>query len=209
MKDEIQSYHWRNQQVSIFTAVCYRGDETVSFAVVSDDTKHDSTHALLAMKRIIEALEENAKPVEKLTIISDGAASQFKNRYQLHELKNSTINKKWLYSVTGHGKDACDGVGGIIKHLASLHNLKSDHIDCINDAMSFVHHVKKYTTAINLLLLSKEDLAAFRETKTKEWKNVKAVKGIQKCHVWNVEVSEQLENQCYISRTAKHPGVKV
>lgn len=57
-KNEIQSAYWKTKQVSIFTAVCYCGNFRKSFAVVSDDTNHDSSHALLAMNRIHETLKK-------------------------------------------------------------------------------------------------------------------------------------------------------
>ena len=41
----VQGNHWVNDQISIFTAVSYQGDSTQSFAVISDDRKHDSAYA--------------------------------------------------------------------------------------------------------------------------------------------------------------------
>ena len=46
----VQGNHWVNHQISIFTSVSYQGDSTQSFAVISDDQKHDSAYALLAVK---------------------------------------------------------------------------------------------------------------------------------------------------------------
>ena len=56
--------------------------------------------------------------IKKITILSDGAASHFKNRFQLDELKRAPYDIKWLFSATGHGKGVVDGVDGLIKHYA-------------------------------------------------------------------------------------------
>ena len=78
----VQGNHWVKDQISIFTAVCYQGDSTQNFAIISDDRKHDSTYALLAVKTIITYLKANyCDSIKKITIVSDGAASHFKNRF--------------------------------------------------------------------------------------------------------------------------------
>ena len=93
------------------TAVSYQGDSTQNFAVISDDRIHDSAYALLAVQTIIKFLKGNCcDSIKQITIVSDGAASHFKNRFQLVELKRAPYDIKWLFSATGHGKGAVDGV---------------------------------------------------------------------------------------------------
>lgn len=212
MKDEIQSYHWKNEQVTIFTAVCYCGEDTFSFAMVSDDRSHDKAHALFAMNQIIKNVEGRyeSRKIDKITIISDGAAGQFKNRYQINELRNMSKKEvKWIYSATGHGKGACDGVGGLVKHYATTHNLSGDHVHCIKNASDFAVQVKKYTSAINIILLSAKNLCEFREKKEKEWGTVKEIRGIQKCHVWKAIRGSDGCVDVFMQRTSNHPWIKV
>lgn len=144
-KNEIQSAYWKTNQVSIFTAVWYCGDETKSFSVVSDDTTHDTAHAISAMNCIVKHLEESPKfqEIKQITIVSDGASAHFKNRYQFHEFRKSSINEKWLFSATGHGKGACDGIGGLVKHFATDHNLTKSQLESIDDTATSVSEVKK------------------------------------------------------------------
>ena len=98
----------------------YQGDSTQSFAVISDDRKHDSVYALLAIENIIIYLKDNCRDsINKITIVSDGAASHFKNVFQLYEFKRAPFDIKWLFSATGHGKGAVDGVDELIKHYAT------------------------------------------------------------------------------------------
>ena len=76
--DEIQSYHWCNVQISLFTCVTYFGSKTQSFVVT-----HDSAHALCALHMISNEIEsQNPFKFETTVYISDGAAGHFKNRYQ-------------------------------------------------------------------------------------------------------------------------------
>ena len=52
---------------------------------MSDDRKHDSAFALAAMKLITnECMKLTADGKNDITIISDGAASHFKNRFQFY-----------------------------------------------------------------------------------------------------------------------------
>lgn len=105
MNNEIQSCYWKSVQISIFTAVCYCGNEPQSFALVSDDTKHDSAHALFAINHIIQSFKNSRiESIQEITLITDGAPSHFKNRYQFHEFSKLEVNKKLIFSATGHGK---------------------------------------------------------------------------------------------------------
>lgn len=185
IKHAVQSNHWLNKSVSIFTAVCQIGDQKKSFAIVSDDGKHDTAHALLATEKVIENMIKisNCDPTD-ITKISDGAASHFKNRFNLYEMKNSKTNNKRLYSGTGHGKGPIDAIGGLVKHYATNHNLLKPHSESIQNAAEFAKIVPNYTTAISIIHLPKEEVESFREKKLEEWKKVKEQPGIQKTHVW-------------------------
>lgn len=185
MKDAIQSYHWTNTQISIFTAVCYIGDLTKSFAIISDDRKHDSAHALFAMNCISKEMAKFCtNKIDKTTIITDGAAGHFKNRFQLYELGTRFKEMKWIFSATGHGKGACDGVGGLVKHYATIHNLSTSQVECIKNAEEFVKYVKLHTKNIQVIYVKSDDIQEFRTQKTEEWTDVTKVPGIRETHVW-------------------------
>lgn len=209
--NEIQSAYWKTKQISIFTVVCYNNGKPQSFAVVADDTKHDSVHAMLALNMIQENCKEQLEleEIEETTILSDGAAAHFKNRFQFFEFSESNINKQWIFSATGHGKGACDGIGGIVKHFASTHNLQKSHLQVIDSAESFVREVQNYTPSIKLLLISSRELEKFRKGKIRQWKSVEKIAGIQKCHVWKIQHNENGDMVSYMARTAKHDLVEI
>lgn len=62
----------------------------------------------------------------QLIIFSDSPSSQYRNRFTIFLLtklceKHSIINFEWLYSESGHGKGAPDGVGAALKRTADAH----------------------------------------------------------------------------------------
>lgn len=216
LKDEIQGHHWTNTQISLFTAVCYLGDDTISFAVVSDDRNHDTAHALMALERIqVTMMSLYSDTIEEITIITDGAAAHFKNRYQFFELGcRSHLNAKWIFSATGHGKCSCDGVGGLCKHCATRHNLYVKELDCVKNAKDFVEKIQQYTDKINLLLLNNEKLDKFRTSKEKQWTNLPKATGIRNNHGWKVveekqPESDQVKLRHYMRITENHTWTSV
>ena len=122
--------------------------------------------------------------LKKITIVSDGAASHFKNRFQLYELKRAPFDIKWLFSATGHGKGAVDGVGGLIKHYVTSYNLRESHEKPIQNANDFVEHVPKYTDAIKIIHLQDVEVEEFRKVKNVDWLAIPKYPGIKKTHLW-------------------------
>lgn len=87
--------------------------------------------------------------------VSDGGASYFRNRHQLHELaKTEYLSAKWLVSATGHTKNACDGIGGLVKHHdATVYNLRgpaTSDMKCASDMVDVLS-----TKLPNVALISK------------------------------------------------------
>ena len=58
-----------------------------------------------------------------------------------------------MFFATGHGNGPVDGVGGLIKHYATSHNLRESHQESIQNTNDFVEHVQKYTDAIKIIHL--------------------------------------------------------
>ena len=98
LKTAVQRAYCINDQVSILTAVCYQPSEVKSFAIISDDTKHESAHAFLAMNLVFEHFvrTSNCDSAEEVTIVTDGAEAHFKNCYQFQEMADSSCDKNWL-----------------------------------------------------------------------------------------------------------------
>ncbi|XP_040061406.2 uncharacterized protein LOC120836519 [Ixodes scapularis] len=203
LPDEVQAYHWHKKQVSVFTCVATTRKSTRSFAVISDDVCHDSAHACCAIGKITDWLDDNAPVHSQVTFVSDGAASHFKNKYQLHEFRKLEYPAaKWLFSATGHGKNACDGVGGLVKHQATLDNLRQPASMAIQNGQDMSRILSQHLKGVKLLYLDETELVEFRNRKKEEWSNVRAVRGIQKWHVWRSRRTGQ-NSELTVFRTAE------
>ena len=87
---EVMAAHWSNDTVTLFTAVVYyrsgTGDlEHESYAVISDDLRHDKQSVYAFNKAILEEVKKFTQ-VNKVHYWSDGVGSQFKNKYNLASL---------------------------------------------------------------------------------------------------------------------------
>ena len=78
-QDEVQSAHWHENQITVFTAVLWQSVGCTSAVVVSNDRSHSRDCVIVFLEHIIkQLLNEN---ITALHIWSDGPSSQFKNRY--------------------------------------------------------------------------------------------------------------------------------
>lgn len=205
-QNAIQGRHWINDQISLFTAVCYFKESIDNFVVVSDDRKHDSAHALMALELIRAAMKEKyPDQITSETIVTDGAPSHFKNKNQFYEFSKSKQNSKWIYSATGHGKGAPDGLGASSKSEGTKHNLSCTDVNLlIKDAESFVKQVQPRVPKISLILLKASKVESFRKKKQKEWeKCAEPLPGIRETHIWQKVVNDDV-NDTYTATTCEH-----
>ena len=71
---------------------------------------------------------------------SDGAASQFKQRFTLCEITQLEKNLSWNFFATGHGKGTVDGIGETLKRDLNTtilsKNIVIKNIDSLYDIAS-------------------------------------------------------------------------
>ena len=130
LQDTTQGFHWNNAQVTIHPFVIYYRESDVTeiwhlnFVVISNCTNHNTVAVHLFPRKLILFLKRalSSFPV-KITYFSDGAASQYKNWKNFVNLCSHKADfgasAEWHFSATSHGKGACDGLGGTVKHLAT------------------------------------------------------------------------------------------
>lgn len=112
------------------------------------------------------------------------------------------MSARWLYSTTGHRKNASDGVGGLVKHQAFLHNLRSGSTDSFQSALEMVSQVNdklKNVTSVDVPAVAIEE---HRQQKSVEWKSVPCVLGIQLRHLWICACGHSSEYVLSVARTA-------
>lgn len=204
LPNEVQGYYWRKQQISIFTCVATTANGAKSFATVSDDLRHDSAHALLALRTIIMILEEEEPIFKTIIYVSDGAVMHFKNRFQLYEMGKNRVLWRWLSSASGHGKNACDGIGGLLKHHATLHNIRETANSEILTSRDFVSVLKAKQVKTRIIDLPTEELTKFREEMKENWSGIRQAPGLRSCHVWYKQSPEaSIGNRVHVARTAE------
>ncbi|XP_040063163.2 uncharacterized protein LOC120837688, partial [Ixodes scapularis] len=173
----------------------------------SDDLHRDSAHACLAVQKVREWVDDNLAVYSYLTYVSDGAASHIKNRFQVHEFK-----KKCFYQgpmATGHVKNGCDGVGGLVIHQATLHNLRQLPGKAIQSAKRMVNSLSQKLKGMHFTILDEDEVVEFRERKNDGWVGERAFPGIQSWHVWLCKTSEASTCDLEVARTVGSPWKKL
>ena len=160
-QDEIQSAHWNQSQVSLFTsALCHSG--RIHSKVTASDHLVHSKEILLAF---IDSILEDLPPViTTVSIWSDGPSFQFKNKYiaaalaSLQQKHGKTIH--WNYFATFHGKGPVDGIGGAVKrHVWEV--VKSRKC-IVTNASSFVKAAADMPR-VEVVSMSKAEIAEHNE----------------------------------------------
>ena len=119
-QNEVQSSHWTHKQVTIFTAHAWiKKHVKESFAIISDYLNHTKDAVYTFMSKLFDYLVKTYSSIKLINVFSDGASSQFKQRYLFSNLyeweKEFSINLIWNFFATSHGKGAVDGKGGTLK----------------------------------------------------------------------------------------------
>lgn len=140
---------------------------TKSSATVSDETNYDTAHALLTLEKIVEPFDDTLSLFSHVIYVSDGAAAHFKNRFQVHEMSQNSLLLGQLFSASGHGKSASDGIGGSLKHMASLHNMRCPLSAAIQTAADFVCVLTGKGNSTHLLRLLSSEVSVFQKKKKK------------------------------------------
>ena len=118
VQDEIQSYHWVNQQATVHPFIYYHKVNSTlcsqCICVISDTTNHNTVTVHMFLTYLMKHIKETIPHVNKIIYFSDGASSQYKNKKKFMNLcqhKNDfRLDAEWNFFATSHGKNACDGV---------------------------------------------------------------------------------------------------
>ena len=74
---------------------------------------------------ILQHLKDKYPAINKVNVFSDGASSQFKQRYLFSNLyiwqQKFHIDISWNFYATSHGKGVVDGLGGTVKRAVWRH----------------------------------------------------------------------------------------
>ena len=105
-------------------------------------------------------MKQQLPSLEETMFFSDGPASQFKQRYLIHNLTRISYEYElilsWHYFATSHNKGVVDGIGSNIKRLVWQQILTK--MDKCDNAADFVNIAKAKTKAIFIDEITQQDI---------------------------------------------------
>ncbi|CAF4797217.1 unnamed protein product [Rotaria sp. Silwood1] len=122
--------------------------------------------------------------LEEITFFSDGAASQFKQRYLFQNLTRMMMEHylklSWNFFATSHGKGVVDAIGGIIKRMVWQEIMARKQL--CRTATDFVRIANKKTSTIIVHEISQTEIDASKQKLQPLFATTKSVKNTQKLH---------------------------
>lgn len=115
VQDAVQAYHWSTPQVTVHP-ICmyYKGADgelkNQSLVIISENLNHNFLAVFAFQRKLIDYIkkQEKFRHIKKLTIFSDGAPTQYKNKFNFY---NTCLFKEYFgyeaelhFFATAHGK---------------------------------------------------------------------------------------------------------
>lgn len=178
---EVMAAHWSNDTVTLFTAVVYyrsgKGDlEHKSYAVISDDLHHDKQSVYAFNKAILEEVKK-LTPVNKVHYWSDGAGSQFKNKYNLASLlfheHDFGAKATWSFFETAHGKGPVDGIGAEVKRAVWRSILQDKEV--VSSPLEFYKVALKVCNKVSPLYVPQAEVNNQSEKLKERWNRCRTI----------------------------------
>ena len=156
-QDEVQTAYYRDKQISMLGAYAYyntgdgEGIKEKGMVVLSDCLNHKTEAVYTGYRHIQDTLKEYDPELKKTILVTDGCAAQFKNCKQFanmcHHQEDFNNDAEWVFSTTGHGKAAVDGMNGSLKRQADHASLYMGARNTITSAQGFHQWNENRTTA--------------------------------------------------------------
>lgn len=193
LQDAVQGFHWNNAQATIHPIIIYyRGEdkeklEHINLVIISDCMSHNTVAVHLFQRMMIDFLKQKrpSQP-QKIHYFSDGAASQYKNKYNFLNLcfhkVDFDVEAEWNFFASSHGKNVCDGVGGTVKRLAAQASLRMVYNDQIMTPRQLYDWAKENIPSVNFLYTTQEDHETENTFLEQRMVNAKTIKGTQQLH---------------------------
>lgn len=183
LQDEVQSAHWNQRQLTLFTSALYFNDIYQSKVLVCDSLVHTKDTIVPMLCKLLEQLPKSMKV---LKVWSDGPSSQFKNKYIAATITHLETRFKikiiWNYFATSHGKGCIDGIGATSKCIVRKHIKARDCI--VNSASDFVDAFNRTKSHIKVEEMTEKNFAIENKILGVKniFKNAKDVRAIASAH---------------------------
>ena len=198
MQDAIQSAHWSNKAISIFTAHAWCSPLNFSFALPSNNISHNKYAVDTCLDFIIQELKQYLPDLKSIVFFSDGAASQFKQRFLFRNLTRFSIdyhlNLSWNFFATSHGKGVVDAIGGTVKRLVLQEIMTKKQC---KSAAEFEFLAKSKTKTIILHEITQAAIDASEQKLQHLFNETKSVRDTHKVHHLTVVREDVIQCRLY------------
>jgi hypothetical protein len=188
-QDEIQAAHWNNVQCTLYTAVAWYPSTELHlpknkkcWVIVSNYMEHDKYAVNVFNKLLINDMVQEIGLQNVLEIFSDGAVSQYKQRFNICNMTLQSVRINWNFFASSHGKGAVDGVGGTIKRLVYKGNKSNRWTPPPKDALSFSVCAQQCTPNIKIIYCPKEDVEATIKMYDSNIEGIKSIPNLKRIH---------------------------
>lgn len=191
LQDSVQGFHWNNDQATVHPFACYVNRngavEKLGVVMISDDLDHHTKAVHYFQKVLVDVLKtEIPGEIKKIIYMSDGCPSQYKNRFNAHNLclhqNDFGVPAQWHFFPTAHGKGPSDGLSGTVKRLASKASLQLSYDKQIRTPFELFSWAEKNITGLTFKYVDKKDVADNEKILRRRWKNTPALKNIRTFH---------------------------
>jgi hypothetical protein len=217
IQNEPQAVYFNRRSCTVHTAcIYYKENDFVkchSFCVLSDDETHDVEFVLAVMRIAVNWLNNNAPEVLHVNYLTDGARSQYKNKYVMWILLHHDYifdkHASWNFHATSHGKSSCDGAGATLKRLVRRASLQQADEDKIDTAEKVYTWAIENLTSMGCYFLSVATTRTLRGEFSPARSNTQLVTGISKYHGFEVSGNQLEMKKVSFSSIIQHKKMEI
>lgn len=199
--DAVQGFHWMNKQATLFTGFAWLAGKKQGYICITDCLDHTKVTVAYLTHLIIEDVLKKYPGVKNVQLFSDGAASQFKQKYTLAHFSYLqsvlNVNISWFFFATSHGKGVVDGLGGTAKRVAYNATKSGKAISNIDQLTSLVSEKMPGT---EIIMVPKQSID---HTADDYMTTVKDIKSVPKCQSQHCYFGNGIE---YVFRVQNFSG---
>lgn len=187
-QDEAQSAYYNQQHITIFTCCAWSTKHKQSYCILSDHTDQDKYTVWLCLDKILKDVKSKWPNTKKVKIFSDGAGSQFKNKFTLSNLvfslKDYGVDISWEFMATSHRKGAVDGIGACLKN--KLWQAIRSRRTILKNAEDCHRYAEEQVTGIQTFLVDEKELDELKEKLGARWSEIIPIPDVKKMHSFQV-----------------------
>lgn len=127
--EEIQSAYWNSSMVTLHPTIIYYKNTSgnlchKSLVFVSEVLHHNAAMVSAIVNDVVGISKEYVTDLKQVHFWTDSPSSQYRNKSVFDLIsrfeESHNCRASWHYFESGHGKSACDGVGGTTKRNADM-----------------------------------------------------------------------------------------